>query len=110
MNVPNGTAREVSAELLRLFDAGVITSLELESLLVEAAAFHEPSELLVGVPSEITARLRARSSQPPLSPDDGVYIQSWNAHPGFDSQSNERDKKQSTYYGSWKLRRFFGMA
>ena len=73
---------------MRYYQRGVYTRLEALTLLVQAAAEHQPSELAQGLPAEWLQAIREDTISPPGSPSDVLYISGIRGDPNFDYETH----------------------
>ena len=94
-------------KLLRRYEQGVYTRLELLTLLVQAAAEHPPSELADGLPAQWLQAIQEDISSPPGSPSDVLYISGILGGHSFDYETNFAEMRRTWYEGAWNWHRYF---
>jgi hypothetical protein len=94
-------------KLLRRYEQGVYTRLELLRLLVQAAAEHPSSELADGLPAEWLQAIQEDISSSPGSPSDVLYISGILGGHSFDYETNFAEMRQTWYEGAWNWHRYF---
>jgi hypothetical protein len=93
-------------QLIASYDRGMITGHDLVFRLIQAAAIHEPEEILPLVPEELLAEVRDRGLKPPARPEDMRFFQSVCNSGPHDSAAWEREQQTTYYEGAWRWYRF----
>lgn len=73
-------SRADPANLLRMYEKGVLTLKELETRLIEAAATHPVEEIAILLSAELLSAIKERTASPPTDPDGHpgtVWIGHW---------------------------------
>jgi hypothetical protein len=96
------------ARLLRMYDEGRITEMELRTRLVEAAASASPEEIARLLPAEQLQAIRDLTASPPGPPEDAprtVCMGSW-VGPS-DHAAAQCDAQRLWHRGSWQWFQYF---
>jgi hypothetical protein len=95
-------------KLLMYYERGVLTPLELQNRLIEAAVERSPEELAAVLPADILAAIRDRVADAPG--DEGVYIFGGMLIPGTDPDEFFAERKRVYNEGCRRWRMYFGIA
>lgn len=98
---------EIAREWVRRYECGMYTRLEALTRLVQEAAEHPPAALAVGLPGEWLEELKERTTVPPASPDEVLYISGILRGVDFDYKAYFAQMRQSCFDGSWAWHRYF---
>jgi hypothetical protein len=97
----------VPAKLLRLYDKGHITLMELHTGLVQGAASHPPKEIALLLTAELLQAIRDIAASPPTSPQGSPRIFHMGSWVGpFNLEAQVREEHQLWYDGVWQWHRY----
>jgi hypothetical protein len=95
-------------KLLRAYEQGHITEMELRSRLVQAAASYPPEGFVLLIPADELQAIRELAEAPPSSPDGSPRIFGIVSSVGpRDHEAEERRERRLWYDGIWCLHRYF---
>src|SRR4051812_36735627 len=95
--------------LVRYYEEGRITRVELVIRLVQAAASLPPERIAAVLPAEELRELREKTADPPQSPEDSpriFRIVMW-AGPHHDDEAEQRENQRLWFEGAREWHRFF---
>jgi hypothetical protein len=96
------------ANLLRLYDKGHITEMELHTGLVRAAAVHSPEDIAPLLTVKQVQAVREFAASPPSSLEAcprTFHMGSWVGP--YDWEADDRAKREQWYDGVWRWHRYF---
>jgi hypothetical protein len=102
--MPSGA--ETARRLIRGYDKGLYTRLEVLSQLIEAAATFSPAELAQDLSPEWLAQLREETAEPPGSPDNVIVISGSIFLAGSSPEEYYAEVRRAWYDGAWSWHRF----
>jgi hypothetical protein len=98
---------ETARRLIRGFDKGMYTRLEILSRLVELAASAEPKAIALVLPPDWIASIAKKTEQLPASPKDVVIISGAILRPGIDPESHDEELRLRYFQGAAKWHAYF---
>lgn len=101
------SAADVVRRLVRGYERGAYTRMEVVSGLLLGAASHSPADLASTMPADWLDEVRKAVANPPLAPGDVVYLGSALLRPGADYGAWEAEMRQKSYEATWTWHRYF---
>ena len=93
--------------ILKGYERGYYTRLELLGWLNRAAAETPPEALAQALPPDLLQELRQAVRVPPASPDDFIFIHGGTVVGPVDWEAYKREQAQLSYDGTWAWHRYF---
>lgn len=102
------SAAEIASRLTRAYEKAIYTREEAIAQIVEAAATVSTAELAEAIPGDWLADVKAKTVDPPPSPEDVVFLYGALFRDGTDCEAYYAERRRLWDRGAWNWRRFFG--
>jgi hypothetical protein len=102
------TATEAFRRIMRGYEKGIYTRLEVVCQLVELGAICPPAEVSLDLPAEWLTQIREATTTPPPTIDDVQYISGALLQEGVDAEQHYAQLCKAWFAGAWNWHRHFG--